>query len=349
MISFRHYIEESANILQSLEKLKQFKPHINVKFGEKLDVAINVLSKAYEDKHVFNARYGEATSSILNFINHVYNVLEKDTRDYQRENKDVDLPYSLYTVSDIKKAIKDTSKVKNLPDQIKKFFDVIKDIPEIFAIVKGYVQKGKAPKEPKPGQFIKPPASFNASKVAINFMKEAASSFEKNLRNNIENQIITAYNKIKGFEKLADIPKDPTSKTVATTIFTTKYKDGEKMLSLMPNADERVKLLIDNNVRDIVEGFVSKSASKLALILDKKGQPKEHEIIRTNINNGMVENAMKFVFEDGSSFTLESSVVYKYSQMGKLFFQYPTRFKNVRNADGTMMKMPSEKKMIEEF
>jgi hypothetical protein len=35
--------------------------------------------------------------------------------------------------------------------------------------------------------------------------------------------------------------------------------------------------------------------------------------------------------------------------MGKLFFQYPTRFKNVRLADGTAMKMPSEKKMIEEF
>jgi hypothetical protein len=63
----------------------------------------------------------------------------------------------------------------------------------------------------------------------------------------------------------------------------------------------------------------------------------------------MVENSMKFAFEDGSSFTLESSVVYKYSQMGKLFFQYPTRFKNVRLADGTAMKMPSEKKMMEEF
>jgi hypothetical protein len=77
--------------------------------------------------------------------------------------------------------------------------------------------------------------------------------------------------------------------------------------------------------------------------------PKNHEITRTNVRNGMVENSMKFVFEDSSSFTLESSVVYKYSQLGKFFFQYPTRFKNVKMADGSLMKMPSEEKMIRDF
>jgi hypothetical protein len=103
-----------------------------------------------------------------------------------------------------------------------------------------------------------------------------------------------------------------------------------------------------NNIED-VNGFISKNSSKLALILQKKDAPKSHKILNTNIRNGMVENSMQFEFNDGSSFVLESSVVYKYSKTGKLFFQYPTRFKNVKLADGTKMKMPSEEKMIKEF
>lgn len=349
MISFKNYIIESSNIAQSLEQLKQFKPLLSAKFGEKLDQDIAVLIKAADEKLIYNARYGEATSGILNFVQRCYSTIDKTLNDFRKDHRNLDIPYSLYTVSDIKKASKEMAKVSNLPEHAKKFFSAIKDIPEVFAIIKGYIQKGKPPKEPKPGQFIKPMASFNASKTALNFMKEAASSFEKELHKNIEDQVTSAFNKIKDSTKVSDIPKDPNSKAVASIIFSVKHKDGEKVLALIPNANERIKNLINDNVRNIVDGFVSKSASKLALILEKKGSPKDHSIVNTNIRNGMVENTMKFEFEDNSSFVLESSVVYKYSQTGKLFFQYPTRFKNVKLSDGSQMKMPSEEKMIKEF
>lgn len=354
MIGFQRYIIESANVKSTLEGLKKFLPLVSDKYKAHAEQHITILIKASEDKSIFNARYVESSKGILNFIQRAYDALNKTIIDYRQSNRDSSekIPYSIYTASDIKKAIKDTSKISDLPEQIKSFFDAIKDIPELLNILKGYVQKGREPKpvDPsKPTPFVKPAASFDSSKAAIKLMKEAAESFEKDLRESVTNQVMNAYEKIKNITSPADLPKDANSKAVASTIFTSKIKDGKRVLELIPGADARVQRLIDNNVADIVDGFVGKSATKLALILQKKGMPKSHEIVRTNIRNGMVENSMKFGFEDGSSFTLESSVVYKYSQMGKLFFQYPTRFKNVRLADGTAMKMPSEKKMIEEF
>mgnify|MGYP005853246279 CR=1 FL=1 len=354
MIGFQRYIEESAHAKTTLEGLKKFLPLVNDKYKAHVEQHIQVLIKAFEEKNIYNARFSESSKAILNFIQRVYSELNKTIIDYRQNNRDVSdkLPYSIYTASDIKKAIKDTAKIGNLPEQIKSFFDAIKDIPELLNILKGYVQKGREQKlvDPsKPAPFMKPSASFDSSKMSIKFMKEAAASFETKLRESITKQVMSAYDKIKNITSPSDIPKDADSQAVASTIFIPKFKDGKRVLVLVSGADERVKKLIDNNVTDIIDGFVEKSAAKLALILQKKGMPKSHDIVRTNIRNGMVENSMNFVFEDGSSFTLESSVVYKYTQMGKLFFQYPTRFKNVRLADGTAMKMPSEKKMIEDF
>lgn len=356
MIGFRKYVYESANAKTTLEGLKKFLPLVNDKYKAHIEQNISVLMKASEEKEIYNARFIDASKTVLNFINRAYSVLEKTLTDYRKNNRDASdkIPYSIYTLSDIKKAVKDTAKISDLPSQIKVFLDAIKDIPELFAIIKGYVKKGKEPKQAdpnRPAAFVKPSTSFDSSKAAAKFMKEASETFEKELHENIIKQVMSSYDKLKEYEGKSpfEIPKDTSLRSIATTVFKTTTKGGKQVLEFTPGHEDRLKKLVDDNVRDIVDGFVGKSASKLALILQKKGMPKSHEIVRTNIRNGMVENVMKFAFEDGSSFTMESSVVYKYSQMGKLFFQYPTRFKNVRLADGTMMKMPSEKKMIEDF
>lgn len=351
MISFKKYISESENISSSLEGLKKYFPLVSDKAKAVAEQHIETLSNAAKEKTIYNARYVDASKGLLNFINRAYTEIGKTLTSYRQANRDASekIPYSIYTTSDIKKAIKDTSKITDMPPSVKGFFEAIKDVPDALNVIKGYVQKGKPPKEAKPGEFVKPMASFNATRSAIDFMKEATNSFAKKLKDSITEQIKNAYNNIKDIKRGPDLPTDETSKLVASTIFVVKTKDGKKYLELIDDAETRIDRLIESNVNEIVDGFVSKNASKLALILQKKGQPKSHEILRTNIRNGMVENSMKFVFEDDSSFILESSVIYKYSQMGKLFFQYPTRFKSVKLADGSMMKMPSEEKMIKEF
>jgi hypothetical protein len=190
MIGFQRYIVESANAKTTLEGLKKFLPLVSDKYKAHVEKHIAVLIKASEDKSIFNARFGESSKAILNFIDRVYNAIDKTIIDYRRNNRDASdkLPYSLYSISDIKKAIKDTANLTDLPPQMKSFLDAIKDIPEILGILKGYVQKGREPKpvDPsKPAPFMKPLASFDSSKAAIKFMKEAAESFEKDLRESI--------------------------------------------------------------------------------------------------------------------------------------------------------------------
>lgn len=354
MIRFRHFMIESANQKRTLENLKKYSSMLSTKYRDHYNQQIDVLSKALDDRVIYNARYGEASKGLLNMINRAYNMIEKTLVSFRQENKDAleKLPYSLYTVSDIKKANKEVPSISNLPSHVKQFFDAIRDVPDILATIKGYVKKGREPKpvDPsKPAPYVKPITSLQASKKAIQFMKDASVSFEKELHESITKDIRKAYDGIKNATLVSDLPKDQMSKIVASTVFIVRPRQGKKFLEKHSDSEGRLKKLIDNNVRDIIEGFIAKSSAKLALILEKKGNPRSHSILRTNIRNGMVENSMKFEFEDKSSFVLESSVVYKYSQTGKLFFQYPTRFKNVRLSDGSMMRMPSEKKMIEEF
>lgn len=354
MISFKKFILENANQKKSLEELKKYSSMLSDKYRDHYNQQIDVLSKALDDRIIYNARYGEASKGLLNMINRVYNIIEKTLVSFRQENKEASekLPFSLYTASDIKKANKDVPQIRNLPSHAKQFFDAIRDVPDILKVIKGYVIKGREPKpaDPsKPPAFVKPITSMEASRKAIQFMKDASASFEKELRESITKDIQKAYEGIKNATLVSDLPKDQMSKIVASTIFIIRPRQGKKFLEKHSDYEKRLNKLIDNNVRDIIEGFIAKSSTKLALILEKKGSPRSHSILRTNIRNGMVENSMKFEFEDKSSFTLESSVVYKYSQTGKLFFQYPTRFKNVRLPDGSTMKMPSEKKMIEEF
>lgn len=351
MYSFKSYIVESSEAATAFEKVKAVLNLVNEKYKSNAINHIDTLIKASNEKEIYNARYAEASSGLLYVIKIAYDVVSRTIIDYRQTDRDASdkIPYSIYTSSDIKKAIKDTSKITDLPSQLKTFFDSIKDVPEALSIVKGYVQKGKPPKEPKPGQFVKPMASFDSTKSAFKFMQEATNSFKTELKESVTSQIMNAYDNIRDITRGPDLPKDETSQLVATTIFVLRTKEGKKYLEKLPDSDSRIKKLIDNNVTEIVDGFVSKNSSKLALILQKKGQPISHEIVKTNIRNGMVENTMKFTFEDTSSFTLESSVIYKYSARGNLFFQYPTRFKNVKMADGSLMKMPSEEKMIKEF
>lgn len=351
MISFKSFIVESAEASSAFESAKKVAPYIkSERYREAFLEAADELSKAAQAKEIYNARFGEYKMRVMKGIEYAYSTMfDKIKEDVIKSGQETYDLWSITSVADINKISKIYDKMSPKIKEASDFADAVRGIPNAIKAMKAYVKAGKPPKEPKPGQFVKPLASMAASKLAVKFMNEATDSFKKNLEQNITAQVMDAYKKLKNVTVPTDIPKDPTSMNVASMIFIVRYKDGKKFLEQKTNADELVQRLIRNNVNDIVDGFISKNSAKLALILQKKDAPKSHEILRTNIRNGMVENTMKFEFNDGSSFTLESSVVYKYSKTGKLFFQYPTRFKEVKLADGTKMKMPSEEKMIKEF
>jgi hypothetical protein len=352
MIKFKQHLSESVETSSAFDAAKDVASYIpGAKAKQHFVESIDELVSAAKNKEIYNARFNESKTWLLTGIRYAYeamfNKISKDIRDSGQETADL---WSISSAADITKVFKIYNKMATKNKEAMKFMDSIKDVPAAIKAMKPYIRSGRAPAVPKPGQFVKPISSPAAQKLAMSFMTEATNSFSKELRASVTKQITTAYEKIKNLKLADDLPKkDNDAMIVAEVIFIVRTKDKKKVLELINGHEKRVKKIIDDNVNGIVNGFISKNTSKLALILAKKDSPKSHKIIRTNISQGMVENTMSFEFNDGSSFILQSSVIYKQSQTGKLFFQYPTRFKDVKLADGSKMKMPSEEKMIKDF
>jgi len=351
VIKFKSFIVESSEASSAFNSAKKIAPYItSERYRNSFLEAASALSQAADDKEIYNSRFGEYKGSLSRGIEYAYRTLfdkiKQDVMDSGQETSDL---WSLTTTAEINKLAKIYDKMKPQNKEASDFMNAISGIPNALKIMKPYVKSGRAPAQPKPGQFVKPLASVDATKLATKFMTEASQSFADKLKSDISDQLRTAYNKVSKITVPTDLPKDPNSVSVASAIFIVRNQAGKKFLELKKNPTAIVEKLIKDTVDDIINGFIYKNASKLALVLQKKDAPKTHKILKTNVRNGMVENTMEFDFNDGSSFILESSVVYKYSKTGKLFFQYPTRFKNVKLADGSAMKTPSEQKMIKEF
>lgn len=96
---------------------------------------------------------------------------------------------------------------------------------------------------------------------------------------------------------------------------------------------------------DMVMEFVQKTGSKLSGIVQKK----QSGHLVTISGSSLHDHWMHFAFEDGSSFDVQSQVVWKTSVNGVFFHQFPTCFRNVVLSNGTRMALPSEAKMKERF
>lgn len=351
MLTFKKYIAESVDAASAFNSAKKISEYIaSDRYKNAFIEATIALADAAQQKEIYNSRFGEHKNSLMRGIEYAYKTLfDKIRDDVIKSGQETSDLWSVTSANDINKIAKIYDKMSTQNKEANDFVNAIRGIPNAIKAMKPYIKSGREPKAPVPGQFVKPLASLQASKLAIQFMTEATQTFKTELKENVTKQITNAYNKIKNATAPSEIANDPTAQNVASIIFIIRTENRKKYLELKNDADARVARLINGNVEGIVNSFITKNASKLALILQKKDAPKTHEIIKTNIQNGMVENTMQFEFNDGSSFILESSVVYKTSQNGKLFFQYPTRFRNVKLADGTMMSQPSEQKMIKKF
>lgn len=351
MISFKKYVSESAEAANAFRDAKKIANYIQSdRYKNSFIESADALATAADQKEIYNSRFGDHKNGLMRGIEYGYRSLfDKIKEDVMKSGQETSDLWSVTSANDINKIAKIYDNMRPQNKEAVDFVNAIRGIPNAIKAMKPYIKSGREPKAPVPGQFVKPLASLTASKLAIQFMTEATQSFRSELKENITTQITNTYNKIKNISDPSQLPKDPTSQSVASIIFIVRTNNRKKYLELKTDADARVSRLISDNIDSIINSFIAKNASKLALILQKKDAPKNHKILNTNIQNGMVENTMRFEFNDGSSFDLESSVVYKTSQTGKLFFQYPTRFKNVKLSDGSLMRGPSEEKMIKEF
>jgi len=101
---------------------------------------------------------------------------------------------------------------------------------------------------------------------------------------------------------------------------------------------------------DMMNKFVYKNTHKLAPVLVKKDNLKTITLRHASTDTGTIEGTLQLDFQDNSTFTVTSKLVWSWSRNGKQFTRYPTTFHNVKFSDGTKMTgRASEDRMNSEF
>lgn len=351
MQRFKSFMIEQVDPAAAFEKARAVSIYLDGQKKVRFEEAIDLMIKAANDKQVYNSPFQDAyTYGLGRGLEYAWEKCRDLVWSKIRESENKWDMYSFSNLNGLKKFEKSWLPIKaDYPVQFA-FIEAIRDLPEAVKILKTYILKGKPKKEAPPGTFMKPMASRDATVKAVEFLREAVATFKADYHNSVREQLTADLAKVKALTIPDELKAASTGvKNLAGLMLSIKKKDGKSYFELRSDADEYLIKIINDTVTDVIEGFVAKNTSKLSLIFQKKSEVKSHKINHTYIRNGTLENSMYFEFPDGSSFVINSQVVYKWSSNGRAFMQFPTRFMNVKMADGTKMKMPSEAKMIKEF
>lgn len=351
-MNFAEYLVESENLAPKFAKAKEVAPLIKSAVQrERFLESLSELEAAAKNQEIYNARFNDAKTNVIRRLEYAYGALFDSIKDavIAAGEPTSDL-WSLTAWTDIKKLDKAYKSMKSFKDpKVANFFDAIRDLPEAMKMMKPYVKAGRPPKEPKPGQFIKPLASPAASKLAANLATQVSEKFTNQLKKSLTESYMGAYKRVKDITNPKDLPRTGPETAIASLVFIVRGFGKNKTIELKKNAEELVQRYIEDAHRNIVEQYIAKNTSKLALIFQKKGEPTKSKLDRAHASRGAIESSLTLTFKDDSQFTMETSIVYKYTATGKPFVQYPARFTNVILADGSKMTQPSEEKMIKEF
>ena len=116
----------------------------------------------------------------------------------------------------------------------------------------------------------------------------------------------------------------------------------ETPLKIRENFKEILEEVIDSELEIIMGNFLRKMEHKLLGVIKTK-QITEFE------TKGWINGFVSLKFDNGSSFNLSNSIENGQSKYNVPFQKYPTRYHDVKFADGSSMKSPSELKMKAEF
>jgi hypothetical protein len=101
-------------------------------------------------------------------------------------------------------------------------------------------------------------------------------------------------------------------------------------------------------VEETQQAFIGKVLSKVTPMVANKKLAKAR-VAAVEYRRGILEANIHFDFEDKSKFLLCNKIVFKTSQYGTPFYQYPSTFHDVVLSNGEKMAQPSEQRMNKEF
>lgn len=114
---------------------------------------------------------------------------------------------------------------------------------------------------------------------------------------------------------------------------------------LRPDFNDALVALAHKEAGELRDSFIYKVISKLAPIVESKGNLASMREVGNTIQVGCLSGMLAIEFADGSRFKVDNNVVYANSIRGKLFARFPLTFHDVILADGSRMKQPSEERL----
>lgn len=371
MQKFNSFLKEdnATNIMpHDIEDMKQNAKWMDDRDRGRYIAALDTFWDAYNKKEMYQARFGEAYSyDLMRPLEHGYeklryktNVIERlRANEFKEDSDGVGV-----SVASIKKELRHWTDHKANYPEVWEFFYNLRKLPEFIKELKTYLKKGREPKAPVPGQWVKPMVPDAARKLAVGYLEEVvgqvrqdyyASYYEYFTKRAIHAQDIVKENEY-DVNKTRNVLKqrnDAESYGLINLLFDqisgTYANHWKYTYALKKNWKDILKKTSDKNVDMIIADFLSKNGEKLGHIFAKKVKIVEHKIVSNTVKHGVMENTMYFKFDDNSNFAIYTTTVYSYSKLGTFFVRFPTRFTNVTMADGSKMTMPSEEKMIREF
>ena len=118
---------------------------------------------------------------------------------------------------------------------------------------------------------------------------------------------------------------------------------------LRPDFKEALVALAKKEAIELRDSFIFKVVSKLAPIIERKGNLAGVREVGNTIQVGCLSGMLAVEFADGARFMVDNNVVYASSTRGKLFARFPLTFHDVILVDGSRMKQPSEERMHDIF
>lgn len=349
MKSFKKFIAESPVVIDFKEMRSIATMPEATKMPKRNQAFLDYLDKleaALEKGEIYNVEYQDAKSMINTHIRYIGGSFFNMYREVMRDN---DIWIHVHDMRDNEKIFKgNVEQLDLLFPELMRFLKKTRGIFAVLEKLKPMIKKGKRPTEPNPNAYNKPMAPLAATRMVSDILTNAITvikldifnTYEKIFRKRVEDIIALAPTSTNDIRKMKD--------SQAALAF--RLYDTYPNFRLKPNWEEFVRKEAENVANDIVAQFVAKNTKKLALIFSKKEGLASHKILSNRVNaNGILENTMSFEFTDGSGFTIYSQVEYSYSKNQKPFLRLPTRFSNVKFANGEMMKTPSEEKMDKEF
>lgn len=122
-------------------------------------------------------------------------------------------------------------------------------------------------------------------------------------------------------------------------------RSPQEEYALKPDFKAALVALAQKDAAELRDAFILKVVSKIAPIVEAKGNLASVEEVSNTISVGRLSGMLAITFADGARFMVDNNVVYSSSVRNKEFVRFPLTFHDVVLADGSPMKQPSEERM----